>query len=190
VTISRRSFLSALGIAASGVALVPKMRVANRWLIPESIVAYDGPVSLEWILAESLAALAANLSFEQFRHVDEPSKLFAGASHRGIDFEMNDRNLQLSRKEFREIYIEPAMGCMAEEIKFLKPRTCLALDVPQAVEFAGRMVNEKHGLDLRFIRAWDMGSTVDTYTDEETGRVIELPSRPPAWRNRFDILVA
>jgi hypothetical protein len=188
--ISRRSFLSALGIAASGVALVPKMRVANRWLIPESIVAYDGPVSLEWILAESLAALAANLSFEQFRHVDEPSKLYAGASHRGISFEMNDRTMQLSRKEVREQYIEPSMDCLASEIKFLKPQTCLALDVPQAVEFAGRMVNEKHGLDLRFIRAWDMGSPAYFAESDETLQPIEIPSRPSGWINRFDILVA
>jgi hypothetical protein len=188
--ISRRSFLSALGIAASGVALVPKMRLANRWLIPESIVAYDGPVSLEWILAESLAALAANLSFEQFRHVDEPSKLFAGASHRGISFEMNDRTMQLSRKEVREQYIEPSMDCLANEIKFLNPRTCLALDVPQAVEFAGRMVNEKHGLDLRFIRAWDMGSPAYFAESDETLQPIEIPSRPSGWINRFDILVA
>lgn len=186
--ISRRSFLSTLGIAASGIALVPNTaKIAGKWLIPENVVAYDGPVSLEWILAESLAVFAANLDHQQFRHVDQPAGVRPGATWRGIDFQIAERELQRSRKEFREIYIEPGMNQLAQAIRNVspKPLTCLALEVPRGVEFAGRMVNEQHGLDLRFVRAWHMGD--EGFTDFDGSYI---PGRPPGWINRFDVCVA
>lgn len=188
--ISRRSFLSTLGIAASGIALRPSLvRTASKWLVPEDVVVYDGPINLEWLLAESVAALAANLDHKQFRYIPELSRLMPDQHHLGIDFRF-ERADQFSRKDFRATYIEPAMSQLAQAIESRKPRTCLMLELPKSVEYAGRIVNERAGLDLRFIRAWDIGSPADTYTDHNGGEVFEIPARSPNWINRFDILVA
>lgn len=182
---TRRSFLATLGIAASGIAFRPSL----DFLVPDNIVSYEGEPNLRWLLAEAVAALGANLPENQFRHVNQPSSLAEGRHQFGVNFRWNERLMTLSKKEIREQYIDPAMHALANEIRFRKAKTCFALDVPHAVEETARIYAPKHGLDLRFIRAWDSGAPPHSFTDRH-GETVELLPRPAGWIARFDMLVA
>ena len=108
----------------------------------------------------------------------------------GIDMNFSPEEFQRFRQEMRTIWIEPAMHRLAEEIKFLKPMTCMKLPIPSGCDTnCARITNKAHGFDLRFIRAWDIGSI--EYEDiDENGKAYVIPASPPRWINRFDIAVA
>jgi hypothetical protein len=195
---TRRNFLTTLGMAA-GVAFAPKILTKSLWQIPQDLVAWDGPATLEWCLAAAVAELAANLPHDRFRHVPHLKNLGdplipQHAHYLGISFSFDPQSGP-TRREVRERFLKPAMAQLADEINFRKPRTCFALPVPNALEYAGRIVNEEHGLDLRFCRAWDIGHSW-TPEDEEGNPRLDAVGEPivhfspPGWINRFDIAVA
>jgi hypothetical protein len=189
---TRRSFLHTLGIAAAGIAFRP----VGGFLVPDNIVLYDGEPNLRWLLAESVAQLAAELPEKQFHHVPEPTRLtgtmisFSNMHQFGVHLRWKDDFLQRSKDEIREQYLRPAMCQMANEIRFLKPTTCFRLEMPRAVENCAAISAPKHGLDLRFIRAWNAGSPAYSHTNEETGELVTISAEPPGWIARFDMLVA
>lgn len=188
MNLNRRSFLSTLGIAAAGIAFRP----VGSWLVPDDIVSYDGEPNLRWLLAESIALLAAELPEKQFHHVTGATRLGAlGSAHQfGVDLRWADDLLKRPKDEIRSHYLAPCMAQMANEIKHLRPKTCFRLELPRAVDQAAAISAPKHGLDLRFVRAWHMGSAAGEYIEEDTGELFQYPATPPGWVARFDMLVA
>lgn len=180
--LSRRSFLHTLGIAAAGIAFRPKL----DFLVPDNIVAYDGEANLRWLMAESVALLAAELPEKQFRPMPGPARLGAvqDGYQFGIQFPFDDDFLKRPKEEIREMYIRPAMGQLAQQVLFRKARCSFPLPLSNAMNDCARIRSPKNGLDLRFMRAWDIGHS---WTDEETGKECFTP---PQWRARFDMLIA
>jgi hypothetical protein len=173
MTFTRRSFLHTLGLAATGMAL-QKVVPSEIWHIPENVIAYDGPASMEWMLAAALASLASNLPSDQFRHIPGSHRLSADGMHM-LAVDIAD-DFSMTKDRMKRCYIDPAMAALGEAIRERKPKICLSLALPpHAAELkaCGKMVNERHGLDLRFLRAQDMSVYPEV-------RFI----------NRFDVMVA
>lgn len=159
--ISRRSFLSALGMTGASLAF---NGIRGTILIPEGLKPYDGPVSAEWIAAEGLRLLASNLPYEQFkigRSIPIPRQPGFGtqfppdARQFGIHLLTNWKDEKLSRQEFSQRFIEPCMMRMANEIREGNAKTCFPLELPRGMD-AARAINEQHGFSIRFVRSYDM----------------------------------
>lgn len=196
---TRRSFLQALGMAAGGLALAPALAAKGLWYVPKDFVSYDGPITIEWILAESVACLAAALPVNQFNK--KPIRKVIpqlSSSQLGVDASFRDSDFQWSREQFKEHYLTPAMHQLASTIRERKATTCYPLAVPHACEYAGRFCNEEQNFDLRFVRAYDPIGHIEYVYDDETGtHKLDHRGEPiiaklgePRWINRWDILVS
>lgn len=159
------------------------------FLVPDHIENYDGPVSLRWMLAESIGILAAHLPYGQFRRGEH----FRGEYQHfvGINFRWDEAR-KLERHQIRQLYIEPAMDVLAQEIRYRLPKggTCFTLPIPKTIEQVASISAPKHGLDLRFIHAWETGFAGYDRRNEETGEIVHVPPEAPGWKSRFDICFA
>jgi hypothetical protein len=201
MTSTRRSFLHTLGIAASGIAFAPLAKFESL-LLPDHIVEYDGEPNLRWMLAESVALLAAELPSDQFR-ANPPTRkidgLMEGMYQFGLDMSLPDDWLsKYSKDQMRAYYLKPAMQQFAQEIRFRKAKLCYPLMLLDAVEHCANISAPKHGLNLRFVRAWNqIGNPIakrDPVNGEplhdENGDLVIEGYGPPRFVNRFDMLVA
>ncbi|MDP9159474.1 MAG: hypothetical protein M3O09_04500 [Acidobacteriota bacterium] len=154
---NRRKFLESLGLTAAAAIALPKVPYAGTWLFPEAVIEHVGTVTPEWIGAEALALLMEMYPGTLTRKTGE-FKLSKGMEQLGISIPVagtvDIREMPLAR--VREQYIRPAMAQFANKLKESKPKYCFPLVLPGGLDWTSRAVNNDRGMDLRFLRAYDI----------------------------------
>jgi hypothetical protein len=152
--------------------------VLPDFIFPQQAVPYSGIVTPQWIVAETLREITLNnqIKDRKFIHVDKQtggigSALMVGGVYtneqrggEGVfthqicgNFQFSEEEVGMPLDEFREKHIIPCAKQIANEIAARENlKYCGKLVLPNAIEFASQVTDSLSGLDLRFIRAYDI----------------------------------
>lgn len=181
----RRRFIELLGLGVAGVAFNSAIK-SVIWELPKDLVITDGPVTHEWIAAEALKLLCENFTWPGRGGFIGATIPVGDLQQLGVNLRTDlDKSIQ-SRNEFRQTYLEPAMQQLASVLTERKPKIFMPLDVPQQVDTAHLITHRASGLNLRYIRAYDIGSA--GYEDD-SGNWVDA-YQPPGVITRFDVQFA
>lgn len=153
----------------------PLKALSSALLIPDDLRQWDGAITPEWIAAEGIRLLAAELPYEQFeaRPLVKMNGQMVNWPHDARQFGAHFHSLNhkdMGRQEYSKHVIEPPIMLMANEIRDHKPKACYPLALPKGVEDAAVAISEKNGFSLRYLRVYDI--------------------REDLYVNRFDMLTA
>lgn len=163
----RRAFLKTIGIGGGAIAFA----ASHPWIFPETIIPYSGPFSFEWMASEITATTAAKLQGIKFKLESERDRLFVGAHLESCQFILNSKQISnMTLEQIKKGYIIPVANAMAQRIIQDRPKMSGVLMLPSSVEIAQSCTDRTTGLNLRFIRAYDI--------------------RQDAFLNRCDVLIA
>ncbi len=151
----RRAFLKTLGIGGGAIAFA----ASHPWNFPETIVPYSGPFSFEWMASEITATIAAKLHGMKLSTDPEKDRIWSGATQRYCQFLLDSKQIAaMTLDQVRRGYIIPVATSMAEEIIEIRPKMCGVLLLPGGIDTAHSCTDTTTGLNLRFIRAYDITS--------------------------------
>jgi len=147
----RRGFLRSLGIGLGAVVVAQSLPLANFFFENTT-----GPITPEWITAEALRLLKRNLSNQKFSVVGK--EMYPSMSWHGIDFAVDLMDDHIGQYDFSQQYIEPVVTMLGNQIEYDNPKSFLRLQLPGGIDFAQIATDEETNLNLRFVRAWNIGS--------------------------------